>query len=54
MKSMRPSVKIILSSGYNEQDIVDRFAGTGLDGFVQKPYTMEGLLGKIREVLAKT
>jgi PAS domain S-box-containing protein len=53
MRLLKPDVKVILSSGYNEQDIVSRFAGKGLSGFVQKPYTMEELLGKVREALEK-
>jgi two-component system, cell cycle sensor histidine kinase and response regulator CckA len=51
MRQLKPGVKVILSSGYNEQDIVNRFAGKGLSGFVQKPYTTEELLSKIREAL---
>ncbi len=53
LRKLRPGVKVILSSGYNEQDIVDRFAGKGLAGFIQKPYTSSELLAKIREVLEK-
>ena len=53
LRRMKPGVKVILSSGYNEQEIVSRFAGKGLAGFVQKPYTSEELLTKIREVLAR-
>jgi PAS domain S-box-containing protein len=52
MRQLKPGVRVILSSGYNEQDIVNRFAGKGLAGFVQKPYTTEELLSKIREALA--
>lgn len=51
MRRIKPGVKVILSSGYNEQDIVNRFAGKGLSGFVQKPYTTEELLSKIRQAL---
>jgi len=54
MRRLKPGVKVILSSGYNEQDIVNRFAGKGLAGFIQKPYTTEELLDKIREALEKT
>ncbi len=54
MRRLKPDVKVILSSGYNEQDIVNRFAGKGLAGFVQKPYTTEELLARIREALEKT
>jgi two-component system cell cycle sensor histidine kinase/response regulator CckA len=54
MRQLKPGVRVILSSGYNEQDIVNRFAGKGLAGFIQKPYTTEELLDKIREALEKT
>jgi two-component system cell cycle sensor histidine kinase/response regulator CckA len=53
MRQLKPGVRVILSSGYNEQDIVNRFAGKGLAGFVQKPYTTEELLAKIRQALAR-
>jgi PAS domain S-box-containing protein len=53
MRQITPGVKVILSSGYNEQDIVSRFAGKGLAGFVQKPYTTDELLAKIRQALEK-
>jgi PAS domain S-box-containing protein len=53
MRQIKPGVRVILSSGYNEQDIVNRFAGKGLAGFVQKPYTTEELLYKIREALGR-
>jgi DNA-binding response OmpR family regulator len=51
LRQLKPGVKVILSSGYNEQDIVTRFTGKGLAGFVQKPYTSEELLAKIRLAL---
>lgn len=51
LKSIRPDVKVILSSGYNEEDATSRFAGKGLAGFLQKPYTPEALEEKLQEVL---
>jgi two-component system cell cycle sensor histidine kinase/response regulator CckA len=53
LRKLKANVRVILSSGYNEQDIVNRFAGKGLAGFVQKPYTTGELLAKIRQVLEK-
>jgi two-component system cell cycle sensor histidine kinase/response regulator CckA len=53
LRQLKPGVKVILSSGYNEQDVVNQFAGTGLAGFVQKPYTTEELVTKIRAALGK-
>ena len=43
LRKLRPEVAIFMSSGYNEQEIGKQFAGKGLAGFVQKPYTYEML-----------
>ena len=52
MRRVRPDVKVILSSGYNQQDVTDRFIGKKLAGFIQKPYRMGDLLEKLKEVLS--
>ena len=54
LRRIKPDVKVILSSGYNEQDATQRFAGKGLTGFLQKPYESVSLVAKLREVLAGT
>lgn len=51
LRKIDPDVKVILSSGYNEEEATNCFAGKGLAGFVQKPYTLKALRGKIYEVL---
>jgi len=38
LRRINPGVKVILSSGYNEQDATQRFMGKGLAAFIQKPY----------------
>ncbi len=48
---IRPDVKTILSSGYNEQDHTDRFAGKGLSAFIQKPYRPDQLRKRVRQAL---
>ncbi|NWF39811.1 PAS domain S-box protein [Mariprofundus sp. NF] len=48
LRRINPEVKVILSSGYNEQDATSRFVGQGLAGFLQKPYAPEALHEKIR------
>jgi len=45
------SFYVILSSGYDEQDVSDRFVGKGLAGFIQKPYRYQALREKVREVV---
>lgn len=52
IRSINPNAKVLLSSGYNQQDATNRFAGKGLAGFIQKPYFPEDLAKKLQEVLA--
>ena len=47
LKGLRSDVRVVLTSGYNEQEAVDRFAGEGLAGFVQKPYRLDDLVRAI-------
>ncbi len=53
LRAIRPDVQVILCSGYNEQDAMERFAGTGLAGFLQKPYSMAALKAELMEVLGE-
>jgi PAS domain S-box-containing protein len=53
LQLMDPHVKVLLTSGYNEVEAVQRFAGKGLAGFIQKPYTAAALAGKVKEALAE-
>jgi len=48
---MRPDISVLLSSGYNEVEAIRRFAGKGLAGFIQKPYTAATMSTKVREVV---
>jgi PAS domain S-box-containing protein len=54
MRSIDPEVPVVLSSGYNEADAIRRFAGTGLAGVIQKPYTASALAEKLRNVIKQT
>jgi len=51
IRSIRPEVPTLLSSGYNEQDATSRFAGKGLAGFLQKPWTAQSLVEAVERVL---
>lgn len=53
LRELRPDVKVLLTSGYDEQDAVNMFAGTAPAGFVQKPFTAAELLAKVREMLER-
>jgi len=45
---MNPDVRVVLTSGYAQENVAERFAGKDLAGFLQKPY----LLDQLRDVLA--
>jgi PAS domain S-box-containing protein len=47
LRTQRSDVRVHLASGFNEQDVSQRFVGAGLAGFIQKPYTV----AKLREIL---
>jgi CheY-like chemotaxis protein len=51
MHRLRPGAKILLMSGYSEQEATDRFGNKGPIGFIQKPFRIKDLIGKVREVL---
>jgi len=48
---IRKEVPVVLSSGYNEQDATERFAGKGLAAFLQKPYSPTDLLETVYHIL---
>ena len=48
---INPNLRVLLMSGFNEQDAVDRFAGRGLGGFLQKPFKPNALRAKLRTML---
>jgi two-component system, cell cycle sensor histidine kinase and response regulator CckA len=54
IRTVRPDVRVVLSSGYNEQETISLFQGRGLAGFIQKPYKPMKLIEKVREILAQT
>jgi CheY-like chemotaxis protein len=50
LRQLNPGVKVIMSSGYNEQEVTQRFSGKGLSGFIQKPYKLSVLKAAIRNM----
>ena len=54
LRLVRPEVRVILSSGFNEVEAIRRFTGKGLAGFVQKPYTSARLAEAVKSALART
>ena len=50
LRQLNPGIKIIISSGYNQQEVTQKFVGKGLAGFIQKPYRMFALVESIRKL----
>ena len=51
LRALNPDVRVILSSGYDQQEVARRFAGKGMAGFLQKPFRSATLADKLREVI---
>jgi len=51
LRRIRPDVRIILCSGYSEENAISRFAGHELAGFLHKPFTPDELRNKVQRVL---
>ncbi len=50
LRRLRPDIRVIISSGYNEQEVTQKFCGKGLAGFIQKPYKLSGLREVIKSI----
>ncbi|UCG66550.1 MAG: PAS domain S-box protein [Deltaproteobacteria bacterium] len=53
MKEIDPSVTVLLSSGYSIDGQATEILERGCNGFIQKPFTIKELSGRIREILEK-
>jgi len=51
LKESRPQMRVLLTSGYPLGDAAAQILSAGADGFIQKPFALEKLAGKIHEVL---
>ena len=51
LRALDAGVRVILSSGYAQADVIARFAGKGLVGFVHKPYSLAELTEQLRAAL---
>ncbi len=52
MRAIQPDIRVILMSGYNENDATQRFRGLGLAGFLQKPFGPADLRARLQAVLS--
>jgi PAS domain S-box-containing protein len=52
LQAIRPTIPIILMSGYSEQEVRRRFDGPAPAGFIQKPFTFKALQAKVQRAVA--
>jgi len=53
LKKINPDIKVLLSSGYSINGQAFEIMNRGCNGFIQKPFNMEQLSMKIRDILSK-
>jgi DNA-binding NarL/FixJ family response regulator len=51
LRKIRPGIKVVISSGYNEAETMTLFKGQRVSGFIQKPYTPTTLAEKVKSTL---
>jgi two-component system cell cycle sensor histidine kinase/response regulator CckA len=52
LKSINPEIKVLISSGYSTESANEKLLALGIDGFLQKPFTIAELLAEVRRVLS--
>jgi C4-dicarboxylate-specific signal transduction histidine kinase/CheY-like chemotaxis protein len=50
LRQLKPDVKVIMSSGFSEHEVTQKFMGKGLAGFIQKPYKLSALKEAIQKI----
>jgi two-component system, cell cycle sensor histidine kinase and response regulator CckA len=53
LRMISPNLPVVLTSGYGEQAVVQRFVGRGLADFLPKPFVTEALLTVIQTVIER-
>ncbi|MBN1102857.1 MAG: response regulator transcription factor [Deltaproteobacteria bacterium] len=51
LKRINPGVKVLLSSGYSINGRAREMLDRGCDGFIQKPFDLAELSGRVRSIL---
>ncbi|MFT4861705.1 MAG: two-component system cell cycle sensor histidine kinase/response regulator CckA [Pseudohongiellaceae bacterium] len=52
MRNIRQDIPLVLMSGFNKQRAIARFAGKGLSGFIEKPFTIHTLATVLDRILS--
>lgn len=49
LQKIKPGLQVLVSSGYGKDEVLGRFAGSPIAGFIQKPYSVQQLVNKVEE-----
>lgn len=52
IREMAPLVRVLLTSGYTQQESLDSLTDLPPDGFLQKPFRVRDLVAKVQDVMA--
>jgi len=52
LRELNPNAKVLLSSGYSINGKIQTIMDRGCNGFLQKPFKLEELSSKVREILS--
>lgn len=53
IRAVEPGARVLVMSGFSEQDVFSRLRGLGDVGIVRKPFTRETLIARVSEVAGK-
>jgi signal transduction histidine kinase/CheY-like chemotaxis protein len=53
IRRLRPQVPIVLTSGFGEEEVLERLSNVIIDGFLKKPFRVEDFSNLIRAVLER-
>jgi CheY-like chemotaxis protein len=53
LRAKQPTIPVMITSGYSGSEIIQRFETTGINGFLQKPFTAEQIARCISAALTR-
>ena len=51
IKELNPAVKVLLASGYSLEGQAREIMKRGCNGFIQKPFSVTELVGRVKSIL---
>ncbi|MDF3129723.1 response regulator [Kiritimatiellaeota bacterium B1221] len=52
IREFMPDLKVLIMSGYDESDSLESFKDLKVDGFIHKPFRMEALQARLKDILS--